>query len=131
MYLCYVVDNLLSACKSDHSLRRQLETIASMKMNTAELHQSRASLSPVNASVMISCPLILIHLDKQFSTYGSSRRSKVKGDSGIRRPDVGNSSSGQDKGGSSSFLCPGCGSPCSRMQIFMCRLHFTVTATTA
>jgi len=107
---------LLTASKSDHSLRRQLEAIASLKMNAAELHQSNAVLSPaVNEPIVIKCPLILVHFKKRFSTSGVLQKGKVKGDSGNRKSDV-----GADKHGS-SLVCPSCGHPCSRTEIFMCR----------
>jgi len=107
MYFC-------PACRSDHSLRRQLEAVAALKLNTAELHQSKISLSPVNGSVVIRCPVILIRFEKQFSTAG--QRSRIKGDSG---------KSGHDKGGS-NLICPSCGHPCSKEEVFMCRLRFTL-----
>ena len=121
-YFYYGDAYLFAACRSDHSLRRQLETIATLKLNAAELHQSQTSLSPINASVIIRCPLILIHFDKQFSTSGSHRRSKIKGDGGSRRPDVGD---GWDKSGI-TVTCPSCGQPCTKTEIFMCMSHFAV-----
>jgi len=120
-YLLTCVDDL-AACRLDHSLRRQLETVATLKLNAAELHQSKASVSPVRASVVVRCPVLLVHFNKQLSTSGSLHRSKVKGDGGSRRSDVGDerSSCNKDTG---SVVCPSCGHPCSRMQIFMCRLR--------
>ena len=111
-----------TACKLDHSLRRQLETIAALKLNTAELHQSQASLSPVSASVIIRCPLILIHFNKRLSTCGRLHRSKIRGNDGSRWSDIGDQKSACNKG-SGTVPCPSCGHPCSRMEIFMCRLR--------
>lgn len=118
---CSFVDDL-AACKSARGTRRQLETIATLKLNAADLHQSPASLSPVNASVVIRCPLILIHFSKQLSTSGGLHRSKVKGDGGNRWSGVGGEKSACNKGGG-TVVCPSCGHPCSRSQVFMCMLR--------
>jgi len=121
---CYIVCDLRAACRPGHSLQRQLDTLASLKLNTAELHQSKISLSPVNASIVVRCPVILVHFEKQFSTSGSYHRSKMKGDNGNKRSDTGDGRSGPDKG-RSTVVCPSCGHPCSGSEIFMCRSSFT------
>jgi len=106
-------------------LRRQLEAVATLKLNSAELHQYKTSLSPVNTAVVIRCPLILIHLNKPFSTSGSRLKGKVKRNDGSGRSDIGDGNSGREKGGS-TILCPCCGHPCSKTEIFMCRLRSAV-----
>jgi len=121
-YSCISVDDL-TACRSEQSLRRHLETIATLKLNAAELHQSKASLSPVSASVVIRCPVILVHFNKQLSTAVNLHRSKIKGDGDKRRSDVGGEKSPSTKGSCSTVLCPSCGHPCSRTEIFMCTLR--------
>jgi len=117
-----------SACRSDRSLRRQLEAVASLKLNSAELHQSQTSLSPVDASVVIKCPLILIRFTKPFSTSGGQQKGKVKGDNGSGRSDTGNGRHGRDNSGS-TILCPCCGHPCTKTQIFMCKLSSPAIST--
>ena len=116
---------LLSVCKSERSLRRQVDTLAMLKWNAAaELHQSATSLSPVKASVIVRCPLILVHFDKRFSTSGGLQRSRTKGDSGSRRLDTGDGTSGYGRNGG-TVVCPSCGHPCARTEVFMCTFSFT------
>jgi len=115
-----------------------LEAVATLKLNIAELHQSKTSLYPVNAlnsselhqskttslypaitAIVIRCPVILIRLHKPFSTSGRQQKGKVGGGSNSGgRSDVGDSKTGRDSTGG-TIACPCCGHQCSKTEIFM------------